>query len=557
MGHRDLLKVGRVAIYARFSSDKQSETSVADQVERCREYVDRHGGNGVAAVVFQDEAISGASLQRPGWEALMAAVRSTAIDVIVTEDMSRVTREFADWGQVFRELQFLNVPLVSVQQGTSTADKGAKLGLHFKALIAEQYLDDLRDKTHRGMKGQAKRGKPTGLLPYGFVNDKTLDERGEVIDQEVVIDAERAAVVVRIFQLKAQGLTYGRIAALLNEDGVTPPRGNGSRRRPGWVASGIRAILKNEKYIGVWRWNVRRFVKVPGTNKRVARMRPQSEHVVETYEERRIVPQDLWDQVQEQFRRNDKVYGAKPGDRRGRPSQYLLSGLLFCGACGSVLTVHGGSKGRRYYRCDARAKRGTCDVKISIRESLVRERVLAGIADTLRCPEVVQLVRKRLVAERARRAKGDTVEVRDRKARLETIEAEMANLVRFIAKGVGSDAVSAELERLEKQAKAERAAIASLEAQIPAAVRLPTLSEAMRRVTDLQSLLDGDVEPAREALRRLLRDGRIHVHLENGDYIARGVVFPMAVFLGTDGKHNAAPGGPRAAWYKSGCGGQI
>ncbi len=222
-----------------------------------------------------------------------------------------------------------------------------------------------------------------------------------------------------------------------------------------------------------------------------------------------------------------------------------------------MLTVHGGSKGRRYYRCDARAKRGTCDVKLSIRESLVRERVLSAIADCLRCPEVVQLVRKRLVAERARRAKGNTAQVRDRKARLETIEAEMANLVRFIAKGVGADAVSAELERLEKQAKAERAAIASLEAQIPEAVRLPSLSEAMRRVTDLQSLLDGEVEPAREALRRLLRDGRLHVYLEDGDYIARGVVFPMAVFLGADGKHNAAPGGPRAAWYKSGCGGQI
>lgn len=163
-------------------------------------------------------------------------------------------------------------------------------------------------------------------------------------------------------------------------------------------------MLKNEKYVGTWRWNQRRFVKVPGTNKRVARMRPESEHTVRRDESLRIVPQPLWEVVAEQFRVNDKKYNKGGAGRRGRPSSYLLSGLLHCGACGSVMTIHGGGRRRRYYRCDARAKRGTCEVKVSVRESVVRERVLESVGSLLRAPEVVALVRRRLTEEHARRA---------------------------------------------------------------------------------------------------------------------------------------------------------
>jgi hypothetical protein len=64
------------------------------------------------------------------------------------------------------------------------------------------------------------------------------------------------------------------------------------------------------------------------------------------------------------------------------------------------------------------------------------------------------------------------------------------------------------------------------------------------------------VEPAREALRRLLKDGKVHLHVENGARVARSVVLPTAVFLG-DGYENAAPNVPRAAYSKSGCGGLL
>src|SRR5262245_41531202 len=108
------LKTGPVAIYARYSSDRQDERSIDDQVRRCREYIAQQGGNPDAAKVFPDFAISGASLDRPGFEAMMASINAGSIKAIVTEDMSRISRDFADSALIFKRLQFKQVPLVGV-----------------------------------------------------------------------------------------------------------------------------------------------------------------------------------------------------------------------------------------------------------------------------------------------------------------------------------------------------------------------------------------------------------------------------------------------------------
>src|SRR4051794_30910054 len=105
------LKNGNVAIYARYSSANQNERSIDDQIRRCREYVASQGGDPDSAKVFADFAVSGASLDRPGFEAMMAAVKSGAIKAIITEDLSRISRDFADSAMIFKRLQFKQVPL--------------------------------------------------------------------------------------------------------------------------------------------------------------------------------------------------------------------------------------------------------------------------------------------------------------------------------------------------------------------------------------------------------------------------------------------------------------
>jgi hypothetical protein len=81
-----------------------------------------------------------------------------------------------------------------------------------------------------------------------------------------VTDDERAAIVRRIFGEAAADRTQAAIACRLNADGINAVRGNGARKRQGWVLTGVRAILLNEKHLGTWKSNEREFVKVPGTS---------------------------------------------------------------------------------------------------------------------------------------------------------------------------------------------------------------------------------------------------------------------------------------------------
>lgn len=218
------IKTGPVAIYARYSSTRQDERSIEDQIRRCREYLASQGSNPDAAKVFADFAVSGASLDRPGFEAMMDAVNSGAIKAIVTEDMSRISRDFADSAHIFKRLQFRQVPLVGIADGIDTSEKHAKLSFTVKSLVADLYLDDLRDKTLRGLEGRALAGFATGNVAYGYHTVPVTDERGTVIGNRIEIHEAEARIVVRIFRESRDGRSLSTIAHGLNKDAIPSPR---------------------------------------------------------------------------------------------------------------------------------------------------------------------------------------------------------------------------------------------------------------------------------------------------------------------------------------------
>ena len=147
----DALAHKRVAIYARYSSSLQSERSIEDQVRRCADFVRAAGGAVDDDLIFTDMAISAASLKRAGFEQMMKAVDEHRVDTIVAEDLSRISRDLADSATLFKRLQYAGVPLIGIADGIDTSSKSAKLTFTVKSLVADLYLDDLRDKTRRGL----------------------------------------------------------------------------------------------------------------------------------------------------------------------------------------------------------------------------------------------------------------------------------------------------------------------------------------------------------------------------------------------------------------------
>jgi site-specific DNA recombinase len=218
----------RAAIYARYSTELQSKESIDDQYRACERVAASNGFEIVAR--YADEAISGGTVERPGYQALLSAARVGSFDVIVAEDISRLWRNRAEFGPRSAELEDLGCQLVTAV-GDDTRREGYGLMISLKAAMAEQYRQEVSYRTRRGMEGLARAGKSTGGRLYGYAP-------GE------------AATVARVFRDRAAGASVVSLVASLNREGVPGPRS------PRWSAMAIRRLLSNPRYKGVYAWGV-------------------------------------------------------------------------------------------------------------------------------------------------------------------------------------------------------------------------------------------------------------------------------------------------------------
>ena len=104
--------MSRAVIYARFSSDLQRASSIDDQIRICRERLERDGCE--LAAVYQDKAMSGASLLRPGIQQLLNDGGRRQFDVVYAEALDRISRDQEDVAAVFKRLQFEVRPLAAM-----------------------------------------------------------------------------------------------------------------------------------------------------------------------------------------------------------------------------------------------------------------------------------------------------------------------------------------------------------------------------------------------------------------------------------------------------------
>jgi site-specific DNA recombinase len=151
----------RVALYARYSSDSQRDASIADQMRICREYAERQGWT--IADEYSDHAVSGATLLRPGIQALIQTASDHRFDVVLAESLDRFSRDQEDTAGLFKRLTFADVRIVTISEG----DIG-QLHVGFKGTMNALYLKDLREKTHRGMRGRVEAGRSGGGVCYGY-----------------------------------------------------------------------------------------------------------------------------------------------------------------------------------------------------------------------------------------------------------------------------------------------------------------------------------------------------------------------------------------------------
>jgi site-specific DNA recombinase len=421
---------------------------------------------------------------------------------MLAEAMDRLSRDQEDIAGLFKRMAFSGVRIVTLSEGDVT-----HLHVGLKGTMNALFLKDLADKTRRGLRGRVEEGKSGGGLCFGYDVVKRLAADGEPIRGDRTINEAEAAVVRRIFADYLAGKSSRAIAFELNKDGAPGPQGAewGPSTIHGNPKRGV-GILNNELYVGRLVWNRLRYLKDPDTGKRVSRLNPEAEWVVQEVPDLRIVHQDVWDKVkarQQTLAYETSERGQNALNERRRP-KHLFAGLVKCGCCGGGYTMIS----KDLLGCATSRNKGTCDNRQNIRRDALEASVLSGLRTHLMEPELFKEFCGEFTREvnrlRIERGAGLTV----MRAELPRIDRELDKLMKLILASDDIDASKRVMKQMkELETRKEYLEKVLAEAVEPPPLLHPNVAEIYRqRISTLYESLqsEGGKAETAEAFRTLV-----------------------------------------------------
>ncbi len=380
-----------VAIYTRVSTTSQVGgrfDSCESQAAICREHLAKHLEEGWYEVAcYTDAAYSGATMDRPGIQALKAQIERGLVKIVLIFKLERVLRSTDEWGPFRSFLQKHGCRLVSTTEDLSEETPSGRLKNNLLVSVAEYERLNTAEKVRAKMLAQAKRGLWNyGSVPYGYsyaLGTGKLD-----------VHPEEGPVVRRIFEQAARLVPLGAIVAELDRKGVrtrvrTYRRPDGTTRAVGgrhFRTDRLQELLANTMYIGKLRFRGEEYA---------------GQHPA-------LVTEEIWERANAAVNRMHR-----PPQQLLRPADkhfHLLKGIVFCAVCDRAMVPHAAGKqdrnGRkyRYYTCghlNREGEEGPCGVR-HISAAGLEKVVVAFMAEIHRHPEILKAA-----VESSRRHKQD------------------------------------------------------------------------------------------------------------------------------------------------------
>ena len=400
-----------VALYLRFSSERQKEQSIEGQLRDCISYCKRKSYKITAIYVDRATTARKDVEKRIYFQQMISDSIHREWQYVIVWKLDRFSRNREDSAVFKMRLRRNGVKVESATENISKNPEGIILEAVLEG-IAEYYSADLSQKITRGMRESAlKCHSVGGHVPLGY----------KIENHKLVIDPETAHIVQEAFQLYANGETVAEICRIFNTKGYRTAKGAEFNR------NSFKCMFRNERYIGVYTYrDIRIEDGIPA-----------------------IIDKDLFETV---GRRLSKSADAPA---RGKAKvDYLLSGKLFCGHCGASLNGESGTSRtgviHNYYTCYTRKRRKGCDKKPLKKEWI--EFVVVQDAMNLLTDEVIEEMANMAISQSERDLRENT-RIPELTTRKQDIEQAISNIAKAIEKGVASDTLLDRLTQLEKDKK--------------------------------------------------------------------------------------------------------
>lgn len=361
----------RAAIYTRKSTakglDEQSFTSLDAQREACEAYARSQGWQALPNR-YDDGGFTGANTDRPAFQRLLRDVEEGRVDVVVVHRLDRLTRSLRDFVRLLADFEARGVAFVSVTQAFDSSSALGRLTLNLLASFSEFEREMIAERTRDKIRAAKRRGQwAGGHLPFGYRAER----------KRLVIDETDAQVVRTAFEEYIRGGGgLLRIARLLNARGWL---NRGAR----WNKNSVSSLIKGASAAGL--------VRVEGG--------------LVNGEHEAIIDRAVWDEAQAIIER----HAERPEPPIHRNAEYLLAGLLRCGACGAAYSpyaTYGRGRTRyRYYRCQSRMREANdactgANLPAEVIERYVIDRIRDLTHDDALAEDVTERLRARVKTER-------------------------------------------------------------------------------------------------------------------------------------------------------------
>lgn len=470
-------------IYARYSSDNQSEESITAQLRACNEYACKNGIKIIGEYI--DRAMSARSDNRPEFLRMVAEAPKGLFNAVIVHKLDRFSRDRYDHAIYRKKLRDNNVKVISVLENLDDSPESVVLESVLEG-FSEYYSRNLARETRKGLRETALKAKFTGgTPPFGFDVDA---------DNNYIINASEAEAVRKIFNACVNKIGYAALIDEFAQQGIKTKFG-----RP-FGKNSFNAILKNEKYIGT-------YIYYPeGTAKQKLSIPIKIEDAIP-----QIVDKTTFWEVQ-------KIMNSRKHSGAAKAIEpYLLSGLLFCGECGSAMNGHRHTRKRGVeycYECGNNSRKRICAMPQLSRDKV--EKIVCDYISDLMCPDAIAEIKHALLKNADILNEDSNIKRQETKKQISALETKINHTVDLLV-DTPSDRLRKRLLDMETQQKDLYIALDKLQA-----------SEVTEdKLNDYIVYIDGFSDLPREQkliyVRRLIKkvtahlDGNIEIETTYGE----------------------------------------
>ena len=391
-------------IYARYSSNNQTEQSIEGQVHVCQDFAQK---NDIIIVdSYIDRAISGTTDNRDSFQQMLKDSNNKKWDYVLVYKLDRFARNKFESAIHRKHLKDNGVKLLSVMENIPETPEGILLESLLEGMN-QYYSEELAQKVSRGLHESRMKGHCIGSVPYGYIKE----------NKKLIINEEQALILNRIYEDYSNGYTILQISRMFAQENIT---NNGKPFMP----ETIRHFLHRKLYTGEYEINGKQYNNIY----------PQ------------IISKELYEKVK------TKIDSNRYGCRKPNHDIFKLKDKIYCGCCDRkmypVSAKNYGNIPLRYYKCITTKKKDCFTGNID--KTFIENVIDRFLIEQFNTPKNLEEIANKIYEVQKQQLCSNNL-LNSLKRDLQKTNTSISNLLSAIEKGILTTTTKQRLEELEQQ----------------------------------------------------------------------------------------------------------